>query len=115
VQQGYGAALTMIKYKVPSLSNAKIVEWYKEGFDSNKEVNKIKEDALTLGQSGEQLKVPRKYQNAEVIYKHFYEVGYKEYEEKQSDTRKAAIGGGIGVLALGLLGRRLYVARKMKG
>jgi hypothetical protein len=47
-----------------------------------------------------------------VIFKHQYELGLKEYKEKQSTNRKAA-SGGVGAVALGWLGRRLYVAKKM--
>lgn len=113
VKQGYDAAFTMVKYKAPSFTNAKFIEWYKEGFDSNKEVEEVKETALTLGHSGEPLKVPSKYKNGEILFKHYYEIGYKEYEKKQSNTRNAAMGG-VGAIVLGWLGRRFYVTKKKK-
>jgi hypothetical protein len=114
VKQGYDAALTMVKFQAPSISNDKFINWYKEGFDSNIEVDKIMEDAISLGQSGEPLKIPANYKKGEVLFKHYYKVGYKEYEEQQNDNQKAA-GFGVGGLALTWLGRRFYVVKKMIG
>lgn len=111
-QLGYEAAFTMLKYKDPALTNKKFKAWYKQGFDSNKEITKIKNAGLFLGQQGSTLKVPAKYKKSEVIFKHYYNKGLKEYKEQQRDNQKAA-AGGAGVIALIWLGRRFYVARKM--
>ena len=112
VQQGYESAFTMIKYTEPNLANEKFKEWYKEGFVSNKEVAKIKNAGLALGQQGEELNIPSEYKKGEPIFTYYYEQGLKEYEEQQSTNQKAA-AGGIGVVALSWLGRRLYIAKKM--
>ncbi|MCL6572683.1 MAG: YHYH domain-containing protein [Bacillus sp. (in: Bacteria)] len=112
VKQGYNASFTMLKYKKPNITNGKFVGWFKEGFESNKEVAKIVEAGFALGKEGEALKIPSKYKKGEVLFKHQYELGLELYEEQQSTNRKAATGG-VGVVALSWLGRRLYVAKKM--
>lgn len=112
VKKGYDDAFTFITYKKPNLTNEKFVQWHKEGFDSNKEVERIKKAALALGKQGEDLQIPSKYRNGEAIFKHFYQVGLAEYKEKQSTKQKAA-AGGIGIAGLFWLGRRFWVAKKM--
>jgi hypothetical protein len=110
-KQGYEAAFTLVAYKAPKLSNEKFVDWYKEGFESNKEVIKIKDAALALGQEGEELSIPSEYKKAESLFKHYYDEGYKEYEEKRNNMMQA----GASVLFLigaGWAGRRFYVSRK---
>ncbi|MGM0924781.1 MAG: YHYH domain-containing protein [Bacillota bacterium] len=111
-KQGYEAAFTMLKYNDPSLGNEKLTGWYKEGFESNNEIDKIKEVALSSGEAGEDYSIPVKYNQGEVIYKHYYNLGYKEYEENQRDRRTAS-AGVAGAAVLGWLGRRFYVAKKM--
>jgi hypothetical protein len=111
-KQGYEAAFKMLEYKAPDLTNEKFKKWHKEGFESNKEVLKIQNAGLALGKEGSALKVPEEFKKGDVIFKHYYDLGYKEYEEQQSNNQKAAVGG-FGVVALTWLGRRFYVARKM--
>lgn len=112
LKQGYEAAFTMLKYKTPNLKNNKFIAWYKDGFDSNKEIKEIQNEGYSLGKSGDSLKIPQKYIKGQMIFKHYYHLGLKEYEEKQSNTKKAS-AGGIFALALGWLGRRFYIAKKM--
>ncbi|MDQ0974832.1 flagellar biosynthesis/type III secretory pathway protein FliH [Neobacillus niacini] len=114
LKQGYEAAFTILKYTKPNLYNEKFIGWYKEGFESNTEVKEISAAGLALGQAGGSYNLPSKYKNGEVIFKHNYELGLKEYEEQQSTNQKAAVGG-VGGLALVWLGRRFYVAKKMIG
>lgn len=114
VEEGYQAAFSLVQYKVPNLTNAKYKEWYKEGFSSNKEVEKIKDAGFALGQEGEDLVIPSDYKKGEIIYTHYYKLGYKEYEEEKAAKQKAT-SGTIGVAALAWLGRRIYVAKKMIG
>ncbi|WP_420849654.1 YHYH domain-containing protein [Peribacillus tepidiphilus] len=112
LQQGHEAAFKSLVYEEPKLDNAKFIDWYKEGFESNKEVKKIKDAAYNLGLSGEQYKIPQEYVKAEKIYRHYYEKGFKEYEEeRKEDTAKTA--GGTGIITLAWLARRFYVAKKM--
>jgi hypothetical protein len=112
MQQGYEAAFTMLEYKKPALDNEKFIDWYKEGFESNKEVEKIREEALVQGQEGAELSIPGEFKKGETIYKFYYEQGFKEYEEEQRETRQTT-AGGLGAAALAWLGRRFYVAKKM--
>lgn len=107
VKQGYNAAFKMLKYQAPKIANAKYVSWYKEGFESNKEVQKIQDEAFNLGDNGEDYSIPEKYKHAEIVYKHYYNKGL---EKNKEDNTKAAAGVGIGGLAW--LGRRFYVAKK---
>ncbi|MFZ3591743.1 YHYH domain-containing protein [Bacillus sp. DJP31] len=111
---GYADTFTMVTYENPNLPNEKFTEWYKQGFESNKEINEIKDFALSLGASGEEQVIPFGYKKAEKVFSHYYELGYKEYlvEKKENQTASA---GGVGILALSWLGRRLYVAKNMIG
>lgn len=111
-QQGYEAAFKKIEYENPNLQNEKFEKWFKEGFESNKVVNEIAEVAFSHGKEGNALDIPSNYKEGEVIFKHYYEVGYKEYENEVDETQKTA-AGGIGVAAIVWLGRRMYVAKKM--
>lgn len=112
MQEGYESAFTTLEYKEPEYENEKYVNWYKKGFNSNKEIKKIQDAGYNLGVSGEKYSVPKTYIESEVIYKHYYEKGYKEYViEKKEDTATAT--GVIGVAVLGWLARRFYVAKKM--
>ncbi|MGR3764097.1 YHYH domain-containing protein [Rossellomorea sp. NS-SX7] len=110
--KGYEAAFSLIEFKDPGYENDKFNSWFKNGFDSNKEVEKIEEAGFYLGQQGEKLSIPNEFVKGEKIFKHYYELGYKEHEEQQQKARSTA-AGGFGLAALGWLGRRLYVAKKM--
>lgn len=112
INQGYEAAFKMIDYKKPNLDNEKFTEWYEEGFKSNKEVLKIKTAAQSLGKEGSPLKVPADYTKGEIIFKHYYGLGLKEYEDKKT-TQQQTTAGGLGIAGLLWLGRRFYIAKKM--
>lgn len=58
------------------------------------------------------LNIPSEYKKSEPVLTYYYELGLKVHEEQQSTNQKAA-AGGIGVVALSWLGRRLYIAKKM--
>ncbi|MCA0149698.1 YHYH domain-containing protein [Rossellomorea vietnamensis] len=110
--KGYKAAFSLIEYKDPGYENDKFNSWFKDGFNSNNEVKKIEKAGFSLGQQGEKISIPTEYTKGEKIFKHYYELGYKEHEEEQKKTRSAA-ASGFGLAALGWFGRRLYVAKKM--
>ncbi|PLT33917.1 hypothetical protein CUU64_12480 [Bacillus sp. V5-8f] len=61
VQQGYDAAFTMVTYTATKLKQQKYIDWYKEGFTSNKKVAAIAEVAYQSGLDGEPYKVPTEY------------------------------------------------------
>ncbi|MBM7652528.1 YHYH domain-containing protein [Neobacillus cucumis] len=111
MKQGYEAAFTMLKYQDPILNNDKFTDWYKEGFDSNKEIIKIKNKGYQLGKAGEDLNIPPKYKKAETIFKHHYQLGYKEYEDKQNKIKAA---GGAGAVVLLVVGGGWYGFRKKR-
>ncbi|MBD1382338.1 YHYH domain-containing protein [Metabacillus arenae] len=114
IKKGYEKAFTMLEYKVPQYENEKFIEWYKEGFESNKEIKSIQEAGYNYGFSGKEYSIPKTYLKSEVIYKHYYEKGFEDYEtEKKEDT--ATTVGGLGVIIFGWLARRFYVAKKMVG
>jgi hypothetical protein len=112
VKQGYEAAFNLLEYKKPELKNEKFIDWYKEGFDSNKEVVKIRNAAIAQGKEGAELAIPKEYKKGEVVYKFYYDQSFKEYEAEQEASRKKT-AGGLGIAALAWLGRRFYVAKKM--
>lgn len=112
--QGYEAAFTMLEYDSPNLQNEKFINWYKEGFESNKEVTTIKEEALALGKDGSAMKIPKQFKKGQKIFQHYYEIGYKEYEMEQNAQQKAT-AGGVGAIVVGWIGRRFYVAKRMIG
>lgn len=112
INQGYEASFKMIDYEKPSISNDKFIGWYRKGFESNKEVIEIQKMAYALGREGNAKDIPAEFEKGEVIFYHYYELGFKEYKEEVESNQKAA-AGGVGVVALAWLGRRFYVARKM--
>ncbi|MGM7719179.1 YHYH domain-containing protein [Metabacillus sp. Hm71] len=114
IKKGYEAAYTMLEYKAPEYENEKYIEWYKEGFESNKEIKSIQESAYNQGLSGEKYTIPKSYLKSEVIYKHFYEQGYENYEEEKKEDTATTLGG-LGFIIVGWLVRRFYVAKKMVG
>lgn len=112
IQKGHVAAYTMLSYREPNLSKEKYINWYKEGFKSNQEIESIQNKAYNLGLEGEDYKVPEKYKKADVIFKEFYSRGKDEFEQRREDRReKSAAFAGVGIL--GWLTRRFYVAKKM--
>ena len=111
IKQGYEAAFTMLKYHDPKLNNDKFTDWYKDGFESNKEINQIKKAAYQLGKDGEDLKIPSKYKKAEPVFKHHYQLGFKVYEDKQNKLKAT---GGVGAVALALAGGGFYSFKKKR-
>lgn len=114
-KQGYEAAFTTLEFKEPNVQNQKFINWYKEGFDSNNEIEEIKKAGYELGLDGQKLKVPKKYEKGQSIFINQYNKGYAEYEEKREKRQIAigTIGGGSGAILLAWLARRFYNAKKM--
>ncbi|WP_338749878.1 YHYH domain-containing protein [Bacillus sp. FJAT-52991] len=110
VQQGYNAAFTTLKYQAPNIDDEKYIAWYKEGFESNKEVLKIQEAAFELGNSGEEYALPEKYEHAEVVFKHYYDKGLEQHEKESAQA-----AAGLGFIGLAWFARRFYVAKKSIG
>ncbi|MBZ5751348.1 YHYH domain-containing protein [Metabacillus rhizolycopersici] len=112
IDKGYQAAFTLLEYKKPDFGNEKYITWYKEGFESNTEVEKIEEMAYDMGLEGEKLVIPKEYSDSEVIFNHYYEIGTEEYEEKER-KENTLTATGFGLIILAWLARRFYVAKKM--
>ncbi|QGH33174.1 YHYH domain-containing protein [Gracilibacillus salitolerans] len=112
IKLGYEAAFTTLEYKKPDLEKEKYINWYKDGFNSNEEIDKIKDEAYKLGLNGDVYDLPKEYEKSEVIFSHHFEIGQKEYEvEKKENTQQTTFG--LSVIFLGWLARRFYVARKI--
>jgi len=114
VKQGYESAYTIVTYSEPKLEDQKYIDWYKEGFESNKEVDEIVSEAYALGLAGNTYNLPGKYKHAEKIFKHHYELGWQKYEEEKAENTNQA-AAGVGIVVLAWVGRRFYVAKKMVG
>ena len=75
----------------------------KEGFVSNDEIDDIQELAFEMGKNGEELEIFEGYEQAEFIFKHYYDLGANERKENFMK-----VGGFTGLIALGLGGRKFF-------
>ncbi|MDP9726875.1 hypothetical protein J2W44_006028 [Priestia aryabhattai] len=104
-QEGFNAAFTYTTYHSPSAyqTNTRLLESYKEGFQSNKVANQLRKDAYEEGwKLGDTMKIPAKYKHtkpAVAMYKHYYELGKKK--QKQT-AMEILIGILLVVVALGI-------------
>ncbi|MCM2979142.1 hypothetical protein M3592_27485 [Priestia aryabhattai] len=86
-QEGFNAAFTYTTYHSPSTyqTNTRLLESYKEGFQSNKVANQLRKDAYEEGwKLGDTLTIPAKYKHtkpAVAMYKHYYELGQKKQRQ----------------------------------
>ncbi|MGK3722123.1 hypothetical protein ACSLFS_23910 [Priestia megaterium] len=104
-QEGFNAAFTYTTYHSPSAyrTNTRLLESYKEGFQSNKVANQLRKGAYEEGwKLGDTMTIPAKYKHtkpAVAMYKHYYELGQK----KQKQTAiEILIGILLVVVALGI-------------
>jgi hypothetical protein len=104
-QEGFNAAFTYTTYHSPSAyqTNTRLLETYKEGFQSNKVANQLRKDAYEEGwKLGDTMTIPAKYKHtkpAVAMYKHYYELGQKK--QKQT-AMEILIGILLVVVALGI-------------
>ncbi|MBU8589669.1 hypothetical protein KM925_27665 [Priestia megaterium] len=104
-QEGFNAAFTYTTYHSPSAyqTNTRLLESYKEGFQSNKVANQLRKDAYEEGwKLGDTMKIPAKYKHTKPavdMYKHYYELGQKK--QKQT-AMEILIGILLVVVALGI-------------
>ncbi|MFC0523891.1 YHYH domain-containing protein [Pontibacillus salicampi] len=112
IQKGYDDAFTMLNYKEPNFKQSRYISWYKEGFESNKEVIKIQETAYQQGLSGEEMTVPDEHSSSKEIFSHYYNEGFTEFKREQKEDTVVTLLF-LGFISLGWLGRRYYVAMKM--
>ncbi|WP_061860261.1 hypothetical protein [Priestia megaterium] len=86
-REGFNAAFTYTTYHSPSAyqTNTRLVESYKEGFQSNKVANQFRKDAYEEGwKLGDKMNIPAKYKHtkpAVAMYKQYYELGQKKQRQ----------------------------------
>lgn len=86
-QEGFNAAFTYTTYHSPSAyqTNTRLLESYKEGFQSNKVANQLRKDAYEEGwKLGDTMNIPAKYKHtkpAVAMYKQYYELGQKKQRQ----------------------------------
>ena len=101
INKGYEAAFSTVEYSEPEIDNDKFITWFKEGFESNKLVKEIQEEAFNLGKSGEDLVIPEKYEQGETIFKYYYGKGQEEYISPiPFATTAVVVTGAAGYLIL---------------
>ncbi|MEG8980456.1 hypothetical protein U8Y98_27485 [Priestia megaterium] len=86
-QEGFNAAFTYTTYHIPSAyqTNTRLLETYKEGFQSNKVANQLRKEAYEEGwKLGDTMTIPAKYRHtkpAVSMYKQYYELGKKKQRQ----------------------------------
>ncbi|MFB8427174.1 hypothetical protein ACFC4S_35120 [Priestia megaterium] len=86
-QEGFNAAFTYTTYHSPSAyqTNTRLLETYKEGFQSNKVANQLRKEAYEEGwKLSHTMTIPAKYKHtkpAVAMYKHYYELGQKKQRQ----------------------------------
>lgn len=86
-QEGFSAAFTYTTYHSPSAyqTNTRLLESYKEGFQSNKVASQLRKDAYEEGwKLGDTMTLPVKYKHtkpAVAMYKQYYELGQKKQRQ----------------------------------
>lgn len=111
-QEGFNAAFTYTTYHSPSAyqTNTRLLEAYKEGFQSNKVANQLRKDAYKEGwKLGDTMTIPAKYKHtkpAVAMYKQYYELGQK----KQRQTAFEVFGGLL--VLIGGIGAYTVFGRK---
>ncbi|MCU7712676.1 hypothetical protein OK414_28945 [Priestia sp. JV24] len=86
-QEGFNAAFTYLTYHSPSAyrTNTRLLECYKEGFQSNKAASRLRKEAYEEGwKLGDKITIPTTYKHnksAIAMYKDYYELGQKEQKQ----------------------------------
>ncbi|QSX23706.1 hypothetical protein [Priestia megaterium] len=111
-QEGFNAAFTYTTYHSPSVyrTNTRLIESYKEGFQSNKVANQLRKDAYEEGwKLGNTMNIPSKLKHnkpAIQMYEKYYALGQKK--QKQTVTEIL-----IGILiVVGVVGMYMIFTRR---
>ncbi|TPF14072.1 hypothetical protein [Priestia megaterium] len=115
-QEGFNAAFTYITYHSPSAyrTNTRLLESYKEGFQSNKVAKQLRKDAYEEGwKLGRTPNIPSKFKHnksAIQMYKKYYELGQKKLKQTVMEI-------SLGILIIvGFVGTYITITRrKTKG
>ncbi|PGX42490.1 hypothetical protein COE67_10810 [Priestia megaterium] len=111
-QEGFNAAFTYTTYHSPSAyrTNTRLIESYKEGFQSNKVANQLRKDAYEEGwKLGNKMNIPPKLKHnksAIQMYEKYYVLGQKK--QKQTVTE---ILMGI-LIVVGVVGMYMTFTRR---
>lgn len=115
-QEGFNAAFTYITYHSPSAyrTNTRLLESYKEGFQSNKVAKQLRKDAYEEGwKLGRTPNIPSKFKHnksAIQMYEKYYELGQKKLKQTVMEI-------SLGILVIvGVVGTYITITRrKTKG
>ncbi|UOO43827.1 hypothetical protein I0292_26640 (plasmid) [Priestia megaterium] len=115
-QEGFNAAFTYITYHSPSAyrTNTRLLESYKEGFQSNKVAKQLRKDAYEEGwKLGRTPNIPSKFKHnksAIQMYEKYYELGQKKLKQTVMEI-------SLGILVIvGVVGTCITITRrKTKG
>ncbi|MBN8253620.1 hypothetical protein [Priestia flexa] len=87
-KQGFNFAFTSLKYKEPANDqvDTRLIQWFKEGYQSNKVASPLRKEAYRSGWSiGNKMDLPTKYKENKAavdMYKKYYKLG----QQKQKKT-----------------------------
>ncbi|TYR81619.1 hypothetical protein FZC66_07230 [Priestia megaterium] len=111
-QTGFDDGFTYTSYVTPKAYKSKEQkEWYKQGFESNKDANKLRKAAYEAGRHAKDLNLPKKYKDnkaAVAMSNNYYERGKAERDAR---IGKILIGGGF-ILSAGALMATFIYRRK---
>ncbi|MGP0690221.1 hypothetical protein ACW5UC_27130 [Priestia aryabhattai] len=111
-QEGFNAAFTYLNYHSPSAyrTNTRLLEWYKEGFQSNKAASHLRKEAYEEGwKLGDKITIPPTYKHnksAVTMYKQYYELGQKKQRQTVFEVFVGLLVLISGVGACTLFGRK---------
>lgn len=114
--EGFQSAFMNMEYKEKEeYDNPEVMEWYKEGFDSNEIASKIKVTAFDNGYSNSKYMIPKEFKvndDAIELYDSLFEKGQ---ELRKEETQKyAIIATGIAIPAVGLAIGGYFLRKRKK-
>lgn len=106
VKEGYNFAFNRVKFEnSPYQDKEQFLEWFKEGYYSNKIAEEIKDKAIKLGKENKEYTIPKKYkvnEDAIALYDKLFLKGQRIQEEIDRKNRNTLItAGAIGVPMVG--------------
>lgn len=116
IEEGYIGAFTYIEYEEPThLEKDQLIEWYKQGFDSNTIAAEIKETAYKNGYESSNYYIPNEFKvndQSIALYNQLFEDGQ---EDKENETIKSFVTmGSVGVGLVGLSAGGFYLNKRKK-
>ncbi|WP_412728633.1 YHYH domain-containing protein [Cytobacillus kochii] len=115
-EEGYIGAFTYIIYEEPThLETDQLIEWYKQGFDSNTIAAEIKDTAYKNGYESSNYYIPEEFKvndQSIALYDKLFEEGQ---EDQRDETIKSFVKmGSVGVGLVGLSAGGLYINKRRK-